>query len=275
MSSFSSRQNKVVPNYFPKESSNDGNWDTDNNGSEWDNNGTWDSTTASTLLPSWAGLFFKSFLVTTVALYALNQKHLLPLNISRVVSKALFWPTIPITYLKRGRNNWITKLDDTVVMGGTPFGFAGLPEKLYQKYDVRGVINLCEEYDGPIQKYKQLGMTELHLPTQDHYEPNLKDLRKAVDLIQKFEKEGKRVYVHCRAGNGRSAAAVFCYLLKKDRNVNRKDLNEQLCKLRSVRKTLWKQPNIQRYHDMLHEQHDEHFSDAHETELDVFVDGTK
>jgi len=46
-------------------------------------------------------------------LYVLNQQHLLPYELSKVVSRALFWPTLPITVLKRlGR--WETLIDDTV-----------------------------------------------------------------------------------------------------------------------------------------------------------------
>lgn len=41
---------------------------------------------------------------------------------------------------------------------------------------VRGVINLCEEYRGPLRKYKELGMEQLHLPTTDHFEPTVDDL---------------------------------------------------------------------------------------------------
>jgi hypothetical protein len=41
---------------------------------------------------------------------------------------------------------------------------------------VRGVVNLCEEYKGPQRKYKELGIEELHIPTTDHFEPSVKDL---------------------------------------------------------------------------------------------------
>jgi len=41
---------------------------------------------------------------------------------------------------------------------------------------VRGVINLCEEYRGPLRKYKELGMEQLYLPTTDHFEPTVEDL---------------------------------------------------------------------------------------------------
>ncbi len=41
---------------------------------------------------------------------------------------------------------------------------------------VRGVINLCEEFRGPLRKYKELGMEQLYLPTTDHFEPTVDDL---------------------------------------------------------------------------------------------------
>ena len=93
----------------------------------------WDATSAA--LPSWVGACLKSVLGMTVVLYILNQKHMLPKPLSAVVSKTLFWPTIPITVGRR-LGNWITEVDDTVLMGGAPFGFARIPEKLHDEYDV-------------------------------------------------------------------------------------------------------------------------------------------
>lgn len=63
-----------------------------------------------------------------------------------------------------------------VLIGGAPFGFAKIPENLYNAHNVRGVINMCEEYRGPLRKYKELGIEELYLPTTDHFEPELEDL---------------------------------------------------------------------------------------------------
>ena len=37
---------------------------------------------------------------------------------------------------------------------------------------VRGVINMCEEYKGPTSKYNELGIEQLYLPTTDHFEPS-------------------------------------------------------------------------------------------------------
>lgn len=191
-----------------------------------------------------------------VSLYILNQKHLLPRDLSGVVSRVLFWPTMPITVVKR-LGEWTSIVDDNVIIGGIPFGFLGYPEHLRTEFGVGGVINMCEEYKGPCKKYEMLGIEELRLPTTDHFEPSFEDLKKAVQFIKKYENREKRVYVHCRAGHGRSAAVVFAYLLSKakDRGVleilDMRELNLRFREVRDVRKTLYKQPNIMKYRTML------------------------
>jgi atypical dual specificity phosphatase len=94
-------------------------------------------------------------------------------------------------------------------------------------------------------------MTHLRLPTTDHFEPSVADLQRTVDFIRKYEATGSRVYVHCRAGHGRSAAAVLAWLLEKSPDAGLKELNEYLCSLRNVRSTLWKQPNIREFHSIM------------------------
>lgn len=210
---------------------------------------------------------------------------------------------------------WVgTNIDDTVVMGGAPFSILNYPTLLRDKYNVKGVINLCEEYKGPKKDYERLGMEELWLPTTDHFEPEFEDLIKAVEFIQKYKdendyimeegeedeidgtgasastgiddyyndeekketdqlipsitkkarrtnndtgnnKQGGRVYVHCRAGHGRSAAVVFAWLLSQEEdvaNVDMKKLNEKLCSMRHVRKSIWKQKNVNEFRSWLH-----------------------
>lgn len=201
-------------------------------------------------LPEITKLCFRSIAIATITLYVLNQKHMLPKPMGKMVSKVLFWPTIPITVSRR-IGKWTTEVDNAVVIGGAPFGFMRYPERLFKQFNVRGVVNMCDEYQGPVSSYKRLGIEQLRLPTVDHFEPSLEDLKKAVEFIQKYEAEGGRVYVHCRAGHGRSAAAVFAWLLYKEPLADPIDLNEKLCAMRNVRKSLWKQPNINKFRTWL------------------------
>jgi atypical dual specificity phosphatase len=116
---------------------------------------------------------------------------------------------------------------------------------------VRAVVNLCAEYKGPVHQYAELGMTQLWLPTVDHFDPSVEDLEKAVRFIQKYKDAGVKVYVHCRAGHGRSAAVAFAWLLSQGPDADRNELNAYLSTLRDVRKTLWRQQNICQFHERL------------------------
>jgi atypical dual specificity phosphatase len=211
----------------------------------------WSGLLTATSLPHLAlGVALRTALGVTAVLYVLNQSHLLPRPVSSVVSRALFWPTLPITASRRV-GAWVTEIDETVVMGGAPFGFLGYPRKLRDEFGVGGVVNFCEEYRGPVAQYQRLGMEELYLPTTDHFEPSQEDLMTALSFIRRHEVQGKRVYVHCRAGHGRSGAAVFAWMLLKDPTVDPRQLNAQFGKVRKVRSTLWKQPNIRALHQRL------------------------
>jgi|AntRauTorckE5430_2_1112549.scaffolds.fasta_scaffold12842_1 hypothetical protein len=155
---------------------------------------------SAVVFPSFVQLVSKVALGAVVTLYILNQQQLLPRGLSSVVSKTLFWPTLPITFCKR-IGKWSTPVDDTVVLGGAPFGWLNIPKKLHDEYGVRGVINMCEEYEGPTNQYTKLNMRELRLPTTDHYEPSLEDIKTAVEFIKEHKQNNiGKVYIHCRAG---------------------------------------------------------------------------
>jgi atypical dual specificity phosphatase len=215
---------------------------------------SWKETAAATMfVPQVASLALKTSLGITVALYILNQSHLLPKPLALVVSKFLFYPTLPITVSKR-IGKWVTRVDETLVLGGAPFSFMDYPRRLKDEYGVSGVINMCKEWKGPTRQYKKLGMEELYLPTTDHFEPSQEDLISALSFIKRYEAQGKAVYVHCRAGHGRSGAVAYAWLLLKGypKSVDDpKAVNADLRKLRDVRKSLWKQPNLTALRDRL------------------------
>jgi len=204
----------------------------------------------SLISSAFLGVATKFVLGTTIALYILNQKHLLPKSLSAVVSRTLFWPTVPITVSRR-IGKWVTNIDDSLVMGGAPFWFYNIPKRLHRDYGVRGVINMCEEYRGPLKRYEKLGMEELWLRTVDHFEPSFEDIKAAVSFIDLKKAKNERVYVHCRAGHGRSAAVALAWLIYKNPDENPQHLNSILCNKRNVRKALWKQPNMKKFHSFL------------------------
>ena len=80
---------------------------------------------------------------------------------------------------------------------------------------IGAVINTCQEYRGPLDDYRAAGIDELYLPTIDFTPPRLEDIQRGVEFIQRHAAAGRKVYVHCKAGRGRSATIAMCYLISR------------------------------------------------------------
>lgn len=180
--------------------------------------------------------------------YVLFQKKMLPKSWSRVAARVYFWPTLPFTLgLRRGK--LLTAMDAAVLVGVAPVAFGVRPHRLYD-LGVRGIINLCDEYRGPTHAYGALGMEELWLPTVDHFEPSLASLKAGVAFISRFKERNRQVYVHCKAGHGRSAAVVFCWLYTQSPNgTPLEDISRIMLSKRRVRKNIHLQPNVAAFID--------------------------
>jgi atypical dual specificity phosphatase len=81
------------------------------------------------------------------------------------------------------------------------------------KLGVSAVVNLCEEFPGHERELGALGMIQLCLPTLDYHAPAEESILTGIEFIQEHAGRGQKVYVHCKAGRGRSATLVLCYLM--------------------------------------------------------------
>lgn len=185
------------------------------------------------------------------ALFFLFQKKLLPYRVTKYAARLFFWPTLPFTILRRSHNLW-TPFDDTISVGVAPVAMMGHVDLLHQQ-GYTGIVNLCEEYKGPVIEYKKKGMTQLYLPTVDHFEPAVDDIEEAMSFIDDHKKRGGKVYIHCKAGHGRSAAVALCWLMKNRPNDAPYILNQEMCERRHVRKKLYMQPNVKTFIQRLNE----------------------
>lgn len=185
--------------------------------------------------------------------FALFQKRLLPPKLAALAAKAYFYPTLPLTYarlvlLPPHAGLW-TEVDDTLVVGAAPTSLLGHPARL-RKLGVRAVVNCCDEYMGP--DWRKHDIQHLWLPTVDHNEPSIHDLETAVRFIDSFRARGQRVFVHCKAGHGRSAAVAYAWLLHVNYGkIAPFELYEHLAAKRKIRKNIWQQPNILRFYESL------------------------
>ncbi|KAI8348492.1 protein-tyrosine phosphatase-like protein [Mortierella sp. GBAus27b] len=80
---------------------------------------------------------------------------------------------------------------------------------------------MCGEFQGHLETMAQLGLVQCWIPTPDFHVPTLESIWVGVHFISKCEarwqelEESKRghVYIHCKAGRGRSATVALCWLV--------------------------------------------------------------
>ena len=130
----------------------------------------------------------------------------------RALIRASFYPTL---YLNRlvcasgwwNRWDWI---DPHVAVGVLPTrrDLGKLSEA-----GVTAIVNLCLEYAGDESRLAALGITQFHLPTLDFHRPTADDIAGAVDFVNQHIAAGQKVYIHCKAGRGRSVAIAMGYLM--------------------------------------------------------------
>ena len=77
-------------------------------------------------------------------------------------------------------NRLFTAITDEVYLGSLPF--SGDVVTLHAA-GVTGVVNMCEEYSGPLEQYTQMGIEQCYCPTVDMTAPTLEDLSRAVIFI--------------------------------------------------------------------------------------------
>ncbi|MEM9644192.1 MAG: dual specificity protein phosphatase family protein [Planctomycetota bacterium] len=136
------------------------------------------------------------------------------MNWRRAYAATVFYPTLAWNFLL-GRvlktRNWWDHVDPKVIVGARPFARDVAP---LHDAGVRAVVNTCEEYEGPVERYAAVGIDQLHIPTTDFTHPRLEDVQQAVEFVQEHVEQGRVVYVHCKAGRARSATIAICWLIK-------------------------------------------------------------
>jgi atypical dual specificity phosphatase len=164
-----------------------------------------------------------------------------------LIARILFYPTLAWNlFLHRvlPHRRWWDRVDEHVLTGALPF--ATDAHALHAE-GVRAVVNTCEEYAGPEEAYRELGITQLRIPTVDFRPPSLPDIERAVDFMRECVASGKQVYVHCKAGRGRSATVVLCWLIKQ-KGMTPEDGQALLLKCRPhVNRRLFKREAVQAF----------------------------
>lgn len=131
------------------------------------------------------------------------------------LARLLYWPTFTWNYFL-GRilqvRHWWDEVDDGVWLGAVPLSGDA---KRFKKMGITGVVNMCDEYAGPLRDYESENIEQLHLPTVDFHPPTLEMIERGVEFMNQHVEKGGGVYVHCKAGRARSATVVLCYLVAR------------------------------------------------------------
>jgi hypothetical protein len=142
-------------------------------------------------------------------------------HVSRAVRAALYAPYLaffyPFLVLRRANaalrpasgGPWRSWVTPRLLLGGflAPHDVPALGRE-----GVGAVLNVTRELIEPRASLEAAGIHYLQIPCWDGRVPSLDDAARGVDFIARHVAEGRKVYVHCASGVGRSVSILLCYL---------------------------------------------------------------
>lgn len=142
---------------------------------------------------------------------------ILAIEVIRLSKQLKFEATLLFT-IKQGKE-WWTPITDNIILGAIPLD--GHLARLTVDFEVDAVLTMLESFElkkslvKPISK-EDWGDTVVHkhIEACDFIGVPPAQLHEGVEFLKERIDEGQRVYVHCKAGRGRSASVVLAYLLK-------------------------------------------------------------
>ena len=143
-------------------------------------------------------------------------------NYSYYIKKLKYEASLAYTKLS-GESTWWTKIEPfNLYLGALPLGNEGHLEKIINLgvTDVLSMVEAFEVKDGwfnqPIkqQDWEAQGVTVKNIQAADFLPLKQEEIEEGVQHLNRLLLEGRTIYVHCKAGRGRSASIVMVYLMK-------------------------------------------------------------
>jgi predicted protein tyrosine phosphatase len=157
----------------------------------------------------------------------------IPLSVKFVLGPCLLGQQLSLLYYKRQCRPW----DEVVpaILIGRKLNDREAEEAI--RSGVTAVLDLTSEFS---EAKPFLRNRYLNIPILDLTAPNQEELREMADFIARYKEAGK-VYVHCKVGYSRSAAAVGAYLIFSGEAA---DAEEAIAILRRARPSIVVRPEI-------------------------------
>lgn len=121
---------------------------------------------------------------------------------------------------------WVTP---NLATGPAPMSYDHL--ECLKSQNIDAILNLCAEYCDLHDIESKQGFEVHYLPIEDEETPQLQALEEALAWLDESIYLGKKVYVHCRHGIGRTGTIISAYLLR--RGLGSKLVKQKIKKLRS------------------------------------------
>jgi hypothetical protein len=105
-------------------------------------------------------------------------------------------------------------VDENVMLGSMPDSYSAIKSQLAEARGVSTIISCQEPHELPSNIFfnlHDLGITHVQRGTPDFTPMPLKDLGFCVALMLRLTEQKKKIYIHCRAGQGRSGTLAVCY----------------------------------------------------------------
>ncbi len=113
-----------------------------------------------------------------------------------------------------------TRVTDKLYLGALPLKNYNHLNRLVRKEKIQAVVSIGEDFELTRETFLSVPISEkdwnhcsidrLRIIAEDMHALDLEEIKRTLSFIHSYE----RVYVHCKAGRGRSAIIVICYLMQ-------------------------------------------------------------
>ena len=161
---------------------------------------------------------FKFFALTLIILFqSINLAESTPSTYNKLKYES------SLVYTQFTSTGWWTKIEPyNLYLGALPLKNKGHLDQILE-LGVTRVLSLVEDFeleDGwlnrPVksQDWIDRSLEVKHIPAEDFLPVKAHEIAEGIEYLAQMLDEGHTVYVHCKAGRGRSATIVIAYLMQ-------------------------------------------------------------
>jgi len=122
---------------------------------------------------------------------------------------------------------WWNEVIENLIIGAIPLLNWDHLTTLVEMLGVKAVLSMNELHELstsglcsiPVtqEQWEEKGVEFMQIESEDFLPPSLENIDRGVEFVHVHIQQAHKTYVHCKAGRGRSAIIVICYLMKYHR----------------------------------------------------------